>query len=76
MTRFSVGYRFFDEKRYKFVGLDKVLDSRITATGPTSKVEFESGKFKLNFEGWVERLKLGGKVNSLPNLNLNLTINL
>ncbi|MFN3134685.1 MAG: hypothetical protein ACK44H_03835 [Candidatus Kryptonium sp.] len=76
MTKFSVGYRFFDEKRYKFVGFDKVLDSRITASGPTSRVEFESGKFKLNFEGWVERLKIGDKTNDLPNLNLNLTISL
>ncbi len=75
-TRFSVGYRFFEQKTYKFVGLDKVLDSRVTATGPTSRVEFEGSGFKLSFEGWVEKLSFGEKVNNLPNLNLNLTINL
>ncbi|MEN3039112.1 MAG: hypothetical protein ABDI07_08195 [Candidatus Kryptonium sp.] len=75
-ARFSVGYRFFNERRYRFVELNKVPDTRIIASGPTSEIEIASEKFKLNFEGWMERLRFGGKVNDIPNLNLNLTINL
>lgn len=75
-ARFSVGYRFFNERRYRFVELNRVPDTRIIASGPISEIEIANEKFKLNFDGWMERLRLGGKVSEVPILNLNLTINL
>lgn len=75
-TRFSLGYRLFDERRFRFVELSKVPDSRITASGPTCGIEIENKKFKLSLDGWVERLKFGDRISNVPNLNLNLTFNL
>lgn len=75
-VKFSFGYHLFDERRFRFVDLDKVPDSRIVASGPTCGIQIESGKFKLNCSGWVERLKFGDRINDVPNLNLNLTFNL
>jgi hypothetical protein len=74
--RFSCGYHLFDERRFKFVDLEKVPDSRITAYGPTCEIEFEGSKFILRFDGWVENLKFGDRINFVPNLNLNLTLKL
>jgi hypothetical protein len=74
--RFSCGYHLFDERRFKFVDLEKVPDSRITAYGPTCEIEFEGSKFILRFDGWVENLKFGDRINLVPNLNLNLTLKL
>ncbi len=75
-ARFSIGYHFFNEKRFKFAGLNKVPDSRIIASGPTCGVEFTSEKFNISCSGWLEWLRFGDKVSRIPNLNLNLTFNL
>lgn len=75
-VKFSTGYRMFDERRFKFVGLDKVPDSRITARGLTCGVEIGNEKFKFNLNGWIERLKFGERISDVPNLNLSLIFNL
>lgn len=75
-AKFSIGYRFFDERRFRFIELNKVPDSRIIASGPVSVIEITNEKFRLNFDGWIERLKFGEKTSDVPNLNINLNINL
>ncbi len=75
-VKFSTGYRMFNERRFRFVGLDRVLDSKITAEGLTCGIEIENEKFKFNLSGWIERLKFGQRIDDVPNLNLNLIFNL
>ncbi len=75
-AKFSLGYHRFEERRFRFVELNKIPDSRIIASGPTCGIEIENKKFKLNCTGWVERLKFGDRISDVPNLNLNLTFNL
>ncbi len=75
-AKFSVGYHLFEERRFRFVELNKVPDSKVVAFGPTCGIEIENKKFKLNCNGWVERLRFGEKVSDVPNLNLNLAFNL
>ncbi len=74
--RFSCGYHIFDERRFKFIDLEKIPDSRIIAYGPTCEINFESDKFVFRFGGWVENLKFGDRISFVPNLNLNLTLKL
>lgn len=75
-AKFSLGYHIFEERRFRFVELNKVPDSRIVASGPTCGIEIENKKFKLSCNGWVESLKFGERVSFIPNLNLNLAFNL
>jgi hypothetical protein len=75
-AKFSLGYHLFEERRFRFVELSKVPDSRIVASGPTCGIEIENKKFKLSCDGWVERLRFGERVSEIPNLNLNLVFNL
>lgn len=75
-AKFSVGYRLFEERRFRFVELSKIPDSRVIASGPVSSIEIVNEKFKLNFEGWIEKLRFGERTSDVPNLNINLNISL
>jgi hypothetical protein len=81
---FAVGARHFSQSRYAFAGGVKMLDLFIRSFGPTCLIRWDIGVFsKLAFEGWYEQRTFAGSQmqqvassQSLPNLSMNITINL
>jgi hypothetical protein len=81
---FAIGIRYFSQSRYTFVSGVKTPDSFIRSFGPTCFILWDIGTHsRLNFNGWYERRTFSGSQTqpgessqALPNLSMNITINL
>lgn len=81
---FAVGIKYFSQSRYTFVSGVKTPDSFIRSFGPTCFILWDIGTHsRLMFNGWYERRTFSGSQTqpgessqALPNLNMNITINL
>jgi len=81
---FAIGIKYFNQSRYTFVNGVKTPDSFIRSFGPTCFILWDIGTHsRLNFNGWYERRTFSGSQTqpressqALPNLSMNITINL
>jgi hypothetical protein len=81
---FAIGIKYFSQSRYIFVSGVKTPDSFIQSFGPTCFILWDIGTHsRLNFNGWYERRTFSGSQTqpgessqALPNLSMNITINL
>lgn len=81
---FAIGLRYFSQSRYTFASGVKTLDAYIRSVGPTCLILWDIGLYsRLTFKGWLERrtftgnqTQAQGSSRSLPNLSMNIIINL
>jgi hypothetical protein len=81
---FALGVRYFSQSRYTFAGGVKTPDTFIRSFGPTCFILLDMGAHsRLTFNGWYERRTFSGSLTqptessqTLPNLSMNITVNL
>ena len=81
---FALGIRYFGQSRYMFTNGVKTPDSSIRSFGPTCLILWDVGEYsRVAFSGWFERRTFSSSQSqptetkqSLPNMSMNITINL
>lgn len=80
---FAIGIRYFSQSRYTFVSGVKTPDAFIRSFGPSCSILWDIGAHsRLTFNGWYERRTFSGQTlpgestQTLPNLYMNIAINL
>jgi hypothetical protein len=75
--KFSAGYRYYREMRFTIRNFKRTLESSFITYGPTCRMEIEmSRSSSVYFDGWIEKLIYNQTKQMIPNVNLNLTVNL
>lgn len=72
----GIGYRMFEQDRYRYVAGSRELERSLRTAGPTARVEWESAGFaKISVQGWREHQQEGGKtVRTLSNLFMTMSV--
>jgi hypothetical protein len=81
---FAAGIRYFNQARYVFLDGLKTLDMTIRSLGPSCSIRWDIGTHsRLVLAGWYEKRRItstqtpaNNSVQTLPNLTMNVTVNL
>jgi hypothetical protein len=70
----GIGYRFFNQNRYKYRGSDRIFDLEIETMGPTVELEWNGlGRSHVSMIGWREVQKSNGIVTAtIANLSIKV----
>jgi hypothetical protein len=76
--RASAGFRLFEQRRYRYEGLDRARSGLLRSYGPTASLRLRlAGTADIIAEGWYQLTSEdGGAARSTPNLSLRLLWNL
>lgn len=72
----GIGYRMFEQDRYRYVAGSRELERSLKTAGPTARVEWESPGFaRISVQGWREHQQEDGKtVRTLSNLFMTMSV--
>jgi hypothetical protein len=72
----GIGYRMFEQDRYRYVAGSRELERRLQTSGVTARVEWEAPGFaRIAVRGWREHQQEDGKtVRTLSNLFMTMSI--
>lgn len=72
----GIGYRMFEQDRYRYVAGSRELERSLQTSGPTAQLEWEAPGFsRISVRGWREHQQEDGKtVRTLSNLFMTMNI--
>jgi hypothetical protein len=75
---FSVGIRYFSQRRYSFAGQDRILDRYLRSIGPVSGIVWSVGdRTEFSTTGWFEdQSQTGSAGRSFANMTMSLTVHI
>ncbi|MDT8322462.1 MAG: hypothetical protein RRA94_00005, partial [Bacteroidota bacterium] len=77
-VRATAGFRLFEQRRYRYEGIERTRSGLLRSYGPTASLRFHlSGMADIIAEGWYQLTSEGsGATRTTPNLSLRLLWNL
>lgn len=75
---FAVGFSYFSQTRFSYVGADRVFDSVLKNYGPTCSFEWVmNGASRFLLSGWYEiQQQTSGELHPISNLSMKLVVGL